>query len=85
MKDQEGIILSVPEKCPEDPYIAMRTRPTRLSHSFVKNEKLKRFLENDNQVLRFYCIWDDRQNMFGELREFVRLLLILDNPLLFSG
>lgn len=26
----------------------------------------------DRKVLRFYCVWDDRDNMFGEINPYVR-------------
>jgi len=34
-------------------------------------DKLRKFLELDRKVLRFYCIWDDRDQMFGEVRRFI--------------
>jgi hypothetical protein len=41
------------------------TRPS------VANLTLKQFLENDRKVLRFYCVWDDRTSVFGDLRHMV--------------
>ncbi|KAI9358593.1 hypothetical protein DFJ73DRAFT_144854 [Zopfochytrium polystomum] len=32
---------------------------------------LKKFLENDRRVLRFYCIWDDTNSVFGDVRHMV--------------
>jgi len=40
-------------------------RPYKADLSFRK------FLENDGHVLRFYCIWDDRNTMFGDKRKLV--------------
>lgn len=34
-------------------------------------DKYRQFLVMDRKVLRFYCVWDDRDMMFGELRPFV--------------
>ena len=75
MTETEHIKLNPTESLPNDPYQLQRARPTRVHNvKPAKNDKLKRFLENDRKVLRFFCIWDDRDSMFGELREFVRLL-----------
>ncbi|KAI9343610.1 hypothetical protein BDR26DRAFT_858407 [Obelidium mucronatum] len=37
----------------------------------VPNTSLKKFLENDRHVLRFYCIWDDTNTVFGDIRHMV--------------
>ena len=80
MKDTENIILNEPEKIPSDPYVELRNRVRRdysvplISPNIRHNEKLKRFLDFDKNVLQFFCIWDDRDSMFGELREFVNLI-----------
>jgi len=42
-------------------------RPYKADLSFRK------FLENDRHVLRFYCIWDDRNSMFGDKRKLVNI------------
>ncbi len=34
-------------------------------------DKLKQYVEMDRKVLRFYAVWDDRSQMFGEKREFI--------------
>jgi hypothetical protein len=34
-------------------------------------DKLRKFLELDRKVLRFFCVWDDRDQMFGEIRKFI--------------
>eukprot|EP00798_Chlamydomonas_sp_ICE-L_P024281 gene24281-9880_t len=34
-------------------------------------EKLRKFLENNKKVLRFWCVWDDRQTMFGDRRPYI--------------
>ena len=77
MTQTEKIHLNPPEPIPTDPYIEFRNRARRdytvpsICPLIRHNDKLKRFLENDRKVLRFFCVWDDRVNMFGELREFV--------------
>jgi len=34
-------------------------------------DKLKKFLENDRKVLRFFCVWDDREALYGDRRPYV--------------
>lgn len=38
---------------------------------YERHDTYKQFLEHDGEVLRFYGIWDDTNNMFGEVREMV--------------
>jgi hypothetical protein len=65
------------EQMPTDPYVELRGRPKRdtsvpsIFPDVRHNDKLEKFLKFDRQVLRFFCVWDDRPSMFGELREFV--------------
>uniref|UniRef100_A0A7S1XS94 DM10 domain-containing protein n=1 Tax=Phaeomonas parva TaxID=124430 RepID=A0A7S1XS94_9STRA len=35
-----------------------------------KTADLQSFLENDRKVLRFFCIWDDRHKLYGDLQRF---------------
>jgi hypothetical protein len=74
MKEVEGIELGSPESEPVDPYQKRREEPPRVIFTAEKTDRLKRFLEYDRHVLRFFCLWDDRNNMFGELREFASAL-----------
>ena len=69
----EGIELAAPEPLPSDPYTQSRHLPT---HSYLTPstyDKLSQFLEMDRHVLRFFCVWDDRDCMFGDMRPYVRL------------
>jgi len=66
----EGIMLNPPEACPPDPYTLSRKEP---QHTYVTPptfDKLKQFIDLDRQVLRFSAVWDDRNNMFGEMRPY---------------
>lgn len=82
MQETEGIVLNSPEKMPMDPHQESRVRPVRQMPVVAeKRDKLKRFLEKDRKVLRFYCIWDDRHSMFGELREFVLHYHLVDDSI----
>ncbi|KAJ3010797.1 EF-hand domain-containing member C2 [Thoreauomyces humboldtii] len=59
---------------PTDPYsvhraeLASRMKATRPR---PPQTSLKKFLENDRRVLRFYCAWDDTQSVFGDLRHMI--------------
>ncbi len=78
MTETLNISLNPAESTPNDPYLEARNKPksnpaSKLQH----NDRLKKFLRNDRKVLRFYCQWDDRESMYGELRDFVRSNMIL--------
>ncbi|ORY36745.1 hypothetical protein BCR33DRAFT_663939 [Rhizoclosmatium globosum] len=80
LKETEGIEVGPPEPVPVDTYQAIRNRPLRnQTQGKDHNDKLRRFLENDRKVLRFFCIWDDRDSMFGEIREFVIHYYLVDD------
>lgn len=64
----EGILLNPPQKCPVDPYTLSRTSPHRSYKTASDFDQLKQFLELDRKVLRFYCLWDDRDSMYGEVK-----------------
>ena len=37
---------------------------------YEKRDTLRQFLDHDGHVLRFYCVWDDRDsNEFGDVRQ----------------
>lgn len=62
------------ERMPTDSYIQSRVKQLEQTHTASLHEdKLYKFMQFDRKVLRFYCVWDDRVNMYGEVREFVRL------------
>ena len=67
----EGIILNEPEYPPSDPYTESRKQPIRSYKTPSTFDKLRQFIELDRQVIRFYCLWDDRENTFGELKPVV--------------
>ncbi|KAI8855229.1 hypothetical protein BC829DRAFT_438644 [Chytridium lagenaria] len=55
LRETENIELNQKEEIPSDPYQDIRNRPLRYPHhSIEKNDKLRRFLENDRKVLRFF-------------------------------
>jgi len=71
--ESEGIELNAPENFPEDPHTSSRKQSAlpKTVKTPSDADKLRKFLELDRKVLRFYCIWDDRDQMFGEVRKFI--------------
>ena len=67
----EGIDLNEPETKPMDPYMESRCQPKYCYTTPSTYDKLRKFLELDRNVLRFYCVWDDRESMFGEIKPYV--------------
>jgi len=69
-----GTNVQRPNKPPSDPYMNYRKamdesmQPLR---PYEKYDTLKQFLDHDRHVLRFYCTWDDSDNMFGDKRNMV--------------
>jgi len=65
--------VNPPEDFPEDPHTSIRkqTQIPKSAKTPSDMDKLRKFLELDRKVLRFYCIWDDRDQMFGEVRKFI--------------
>ena len=69
-----GITVPAAEDVPSDPYTQKRElqkNARRLTVGKGPNDSLANFLRNDRKVLRFYSIWDDRRNMFGDQRQFI--------------
>jgi hypothetical protein len=59
---------------PQDPYTVHRAEMLsrmKATHPSKPQSSLKKFLENDRRVLRFYCIWDDTNSVFGDVRHMV--------------
>ncbi|XP_070534018.1 EF-hand domain-containing protein 1-like [Ptychodera flava] len=77
----EGIDLNGPEGIPNDPYSNTRKEKAalRMYNTPSTFDKLKQFLELDRKVLRFYCVWDDRDSMFGEIRPYVLQYYLVDD------
>lgn len=42
-------------------------------------DKLKKFIENDRKVLRFFCLWDDRDALYGDRRPYVLHYFLADD------
>eukprot|EP00049_Salpingoeca_infusionum_P018042 m.355473 g.355473 ORF g.355473 m.355473 type:complete len:549 (+) comp17261_c0_seq1:265-1911(+) len=79
-----GIELNDFEDAPEDPYLIQRRlveEPSTLATTKDDFDKLRQFIELDRKVLRFYCVWDDRQALYGELRPFILLYFLVDDTI----
>ncbi|XP_074656210.1 EF-hand domain-containing protein 1-like [Tubulanus polymorphus] len=81
--EAEGIIVNDPESEPTDPYDSKRKDDAELKTFTTKTsfDKLKQFIELDRKVLRFFCLWDDRESMFGEMRPFILHYYLVDDTL----
>ncbi|CAB3978488.1 EF-hand domain-containing 1-like [Paramuricea clavata] len=75
----EGIELNRPEEIARDPYTEGRKQPPRSYTTPSEFDKLRQFLVMDRKVLRFYCVWDDRDNMFGEMRPYILHYYLVDD------
>ena len=70
------------EEAPADPYTVARRQaeqPGTLAQAPNDFDKLRQFLTLDRKVLRFYCIWDDRESLHGEKRHFTLLYFLVDD------
>ena len=75
--------ITPPEGSPTDPYTQRRRAPQYVCQTPAAFDKLKQFLDMDfnYKVLRFFCVWDDRDNMFGEMRKFVLHYYMVDDSI----
>lgn len=53
----------------------------KATRPYVPNSSLKKFLENDRRVLRFYCVWDDTNSVFGDARHMVLHYFLSDDTI----
>ncbi|KAF6020172.1 EFHC1 [Bugula neritina] len=81
--ESEGIVVNPVDQIPEDPYLATRTKAAEIKKYNTPSsfDKLKQFIELDRRVLRFYCVWDDRDAMFGEMRPFILHYYLVDDTM----
>jgi len=81
--DSEGIELNAMEDCPLDPYTEFRRERETVQMAKTPSDfdKLRQFLEMDRKVLRFYCVWDDRDRMFGQLKKFILHYYLSDDTM----
>ena len=77
--ESEGKSLNETESVPNDPYTESRKQPLRSYTTPSDFDKLKKFLELDRSVLRFYALWDDKDAMFGEIRKYLIHYFLVDD------
>ncbi|XP_002735862.1 EF-hand domain-containing family member C2-like [Saccoglossus kowalevskii] len=79
-----GVRVNLPEDTPSDPYTNHRKNMDETQQPLRPYEKvdtLKQFLDHDRHVLRFFCYWDDSDNMFGDSREMVLHYFLADDTI----
>ncbi|KAM7537138.1 hypothetical protein Aperf_G00000068386 [Anoplocephala perfoliata] len=81
--EAEGILLNEPESLPIDSYLVSRAKREEIRTSSTKSayDSRRQFNELDRQVLRFYALWDDRKEQFGDLRKFAVLYYLGDDTM----
>ncbi|KNC47049.1 uncharacterized protein AMSG_03474 [Thecamonas trahens ATCC 50062] len=70
---ERGVAVADDLPQPRNPYDDKRAAAAALVHTHtpdIENDKLAKFLAHDRQVLRFFCVWDDRDKYSKQLRPF---------------
>ncbi len=82
-----GVENGPAESYPENPYTTWKTtmskRTTGLSSiaGMKAPDTLGKFLKNDRKVLRFRCVWDDTERLYGELNEYILHYYLADDTI----
>ncbi|XP_071380863.1 EF-hand domain-containing family member C2 [Centroberyx affinis] len=79
-----GVRLNASTTIPDDPYSDLREQMERSMkplRPYERHDTLKQFLDHDRNVLRFYCYWDDTDNMFGDPRELTLHYFLADDTI----
>ena len=79
-----GVRLGDAEDYPSDSYSDLRTTQKLSVAPKLPYEKVDtrgQFLEHDRQVLRFFGLWDDSDNEFGDIRKFVLHYYLADDTI----
>ncbi|VDM33192.1 unnamed protein product [Hydatigera taeniaeformis] len=81
--ESEGIELNESESIPNDPYLETRIMSEKVKASVAKStfDARRQHCELDRQVLRFFAIWDDTRELFGDLRKFSILYYLSDDTM----
>eukprot|EP00771_Trimastix_marina_P004097 gnl/Trimastix_PCT/832.p1 GENE.gnl/Trimastix_PCT/832~~gnl/Trimastix_PCT/832.p1 ORF type:complete len:756 (+),score=274.35 gnl/Trimastix_PCT/832:84-2351(+) len=83
LAEEHGREMAPAEPIPSDPHDTHRARIEfkAMTHPRSVDTKLRQFLKYDRNVLRFFCIWDDRQRMFGERLRYVLHYYLSDDTM----
>ncbi|KAK2952068.1 putative flagellar protofilament ribbon protein rib74 [Blattamonas nauphoetae] len=80
-----GRQLSEPEPWPVDVWeenaAATKPRARQTTTKDPDKQALRQFILNDRKVLRFFCVWDDRNEAYGDLRQFVLQYYLSDDTI----
>ncbi|KAJ8350395.1 hypothetical protein SKAU_G00255250 [Synaphobranchus kaupii] len=81
---KQGMRINPPASAPDDPYSSLRKemeanmKPLR---PYERLDTLKQFLDNDRNVLRFFCYWDDSDSTFGVPHELTLHYFLADDTI----
>lgn len=67
---EQGVDVPPNQEYPEDPYrsyVEAKARPAVRQATSRIDPKTKQFLDMDRKVLRFFCVWDDTRNLYGDV------------------
>ncbi|KAG4065244.1 hypothetical protein HA402_012686 [Bradysia odoriphaga] len=68
--NRAGVAVADKQDTPSDPGQELRKKAAMVSEKVpFRKDKLAQFLKNDRKVLLFYGYWDDRDSMFGDVRD----------------
>lgn len=83
--ESQGILVGADEEeIPQDPHTLSRRvveQPNCEYQSPSDFDKLKQFVSLDRKVLRFDCLWDDRESLHGEIRYLTLHYFLVDDSL----
>jgi len=77
----EGIEVNPNETAPPDNFAQSRTVLPQTYTTPSTLDKYGKFLTLDRHVLRFFAIWDDREQLFGEARKFLIHFYLSDDTM----
>mmetsp|Transcript_22970 Transcript_22970/g.59968 ORF Transcript_22970/g.59968 Transcript_22970/m.59968 type:complete len:542 (+) Transcript_22970:29-1654(+) len=66
-----GVVVGESGTVPSDPHsdsLKAAADQIRAGRPYKRADTLRQFLDHDQQVLRFYCVWDDTETVFGDKR-----------------
>jgi len=77
-----GVEVNEPEEMPQDPYTMKRSyrEPITTRKVSIIDDKLRRLLEYDKKILRFWAVWHD-DSEYGEKRKFVIRYYLTDDTI----
>jgi len=78
---KKGVQLCEPEKLPVDRYTQSRSPIDRRQKTKSDFDNLSRFLKLNRKVLLFDAVYDDRDSLFGDLRQFIFHYYLVDDTL----